>query len=274
MAGKRDVIPEDRLPAGFAQRIDAPPHDPPVPAPAATVVLARPTDAAFEVLLLKRHRDSGFVPGAFVFAGGRVDPADANAELIARTDGMAAEPEPAYWMAAAREAFEETGLLLGVRADGVACTLDHENPALPAWRASLMADQATLLDVLSAEDVRLDFHRTAYCAHWITPIPEPRRYDTRFFLTEVDADCDAVIDEREMSECVWLTPAAALQRFEDGTLPMVFPTVRTLEELAGFDTMDEALQHYRNTTIEPVLPRFVRRYGGIGIEIDPTKEDA
>lgn len=274
MAGNRDVIPEDRLPAGFAERIDDPPEEAATPAPAATVVLARPTANSFEVLLLKRHRESGFVPGAFVFPGGRVDAADSNAELIGRADGMAAEPEPAYWMAAAREAFEETGLLLGVRADGVACTLDRDNPALKTWREALMADNATLLDVLSAEDVHLDFSRTAYCAHWITPVAEPRRYDTRFFLAEVAADCDADIDAREMSECVWLTPAAALQRFEAGRLPMVFPTVSTLEELARFTTLDEALEHYRNRTIEPVLPRFVRRYGGIGIEIDQSKEGA
>ncbi|MGH7444065.1 MAG: NUDIX hydrolase, partial [Longimicrobiales bacterium] len=226
-----------------------------------------------EVLLLKRLRSSGFVPGAFVFPGGRVDAADASVDLIARTEGMTAEPEPAYWMAAAREAFEETGLLLGMRADGTSCARAADD-ALATWRARLLADETTLIDVLTAEDIRLDFRCTAYCAHWITPVAEPRRYDTRFFLAEVPPGCVAKIDEREMSELVWLTPMQALRNFEEGTLPMVFPTVRTLHELARFQTIDEALDYYRTTTIRPIQPRLVRRDGGYGLEIDDTREDA
>lgn len=278
MADDNDVIPGDRLPAGFVPRIDDSQDDdesadPVTPAPAATVVLARPGDDGPEVLLLKRLRSSGFVPGAFVFPGGRVDAADASVDLIARTEGMTAEPEPAYWMAAAREAFEETGLLLGMRADGTSCARAADD-ALATWRARLLADETTLIDVLTAEDIRLDFRCTAYCAHWITPVAEPRRYDTRFFMAEVPPGCVAKIDEREMSELVWLTPMQALRNFEEGTLPMVFPTVRTLHELARFQTIDEALDYYRTATIRPIQPRLVRRDGGYGLEIDDTKEDA
>ena len=268
-----DVIPEDRLPEGFAQRIDDPPADAAEPLPAATVILARPAETGFEVLLLKRLRTSGFVPGAFVFPGGRVDAADSSADLIGRADGMTAEPEPAYWMAAAREAFEETGILLAVRPDGTACALLQDDPGMRDWRARLLADAAGLIDVVKAMDVRLDFSQTAYCAHWITPVAEPRRFDTRFFLAEVPAGCDGAIDEREMSESVWLSPIRALRRFEQGTLPMVFPTVRTLHELARFGTIDAALEHYRAKTIEPVLPRLVRKYGGIGIETEEQNEE-
>lgn len=271
MADTRDVIPEDRLPPGFAERIDNPPAEPAVPAPSATVVLARPGHDGPEVLLLKRLRTSGFVPGAFVFPGGRVDAADSSADLIARTVGMTAEPEPAYWMAAAREAFEETGLLLGVRADGASCA--RGDGGLERWREKLLADQATLIDVLKNEEVRLDFRRTAYCAHWITPVAEPRRYDTRFFLAEVPRECLAVIDAREMSASVWLRPADALERFHRGELPMVFPTARTLHELSRFTTIDDALAHYRSATIRAIQPRLVRRDGGIGMELDDLEED-
>ncbi len=271
MTDERDTIPEDRLPPGFAERVDDPPATPATPQPSATVVLARESDVGMEVLLLKRLRSSGFVPGAFVFPGGRIDAADSSIDLIARTVGMTAEPEPAYWMAAAREAFEETGLLLGVRADGSSCT--RGEPALAAWRDRLMSDEVALIDMLRTEDIRLDFRCTAYCAHWITPIAEPRRYDTRFFLAEVPRDCAAEIDAREMSESVWLTPMQALLRFEDGALPMVFPTVRTLHELSKFARIDDALEHYRTTTIRPIQPRLVRRDGGIGLELDDLDEE-
>lgn len=272
MANEPDLIPDERLPPGFAERVDEPPNEPAVPQPSATIVLARPADEGFEVLLLKRLRSSGFVPGAFVFPGGRVDAADSTVDLIARTTGMTAEPEPAYWMAAAREAFEETGLLLGRRTDGSSCARGDD--ALAGWRERLLADQATLLDLLSAEDIHLDFSCTAYCAHWITPIAEPRRYDTRFFIAEMPRDCVARIDAREMSDSVWLTPMQAMRRFEDGSLPMVFPTIRTLHELARFTTIDAALQHFRNATIKPIQPRLVRRDGGVGLELDDLEEEA
>ena len=143
MADTHDVIPEDRLPPGFAERVENPPENPVPAAPSATVVLARPARHGFEVLLLKRLRTSGFVPGAFVFPGGRVDAADSSVDLIARTEGMTAEPEPAYWMAAAREAFEETGLLLGERADGTSCA--QGDGSLEEWREKLLTDRATLI---------------------------------------------------------------------------------------------------------------------------------
>src|SRR6187402_1003080 len=77
------VIPADRLPPGFAETLDAPPAKTVAPKPAATVVLMRDADDELQVLLLKRHRASGFVPGAYVFPGGRIDAADADERLVA-----------------------------------------------------------------------------------------------------------------------------------------------------------------------------------------------
>ena len=68
------VIPLHRLPPGFAETLDRPPADIAPPRPAATAVLVRDGTEAPEILLLKRHRSAGFVPGAWVFPGGRVDP--------------------------------------------------------------------------------------------------------------------------------------------------------------------------------------------------------
>ena len=93
------VIPFDRLPPGFAERVNDPPADAAFPHPAATVVLVRAGEAAPEILLLKRHRASGFVPGAYVFPGGRVDAADGASGLIALLLQHPPAPEPAYWLA-------------------------------------------------------------------------------------------------------------------------------------------------------------------------------
>jgi 8-oxo-dGTP pyrophosphatase MutT (NUDIX family) len=257
------IIPEHRLPPGFAQTLDSPTEHPAPARPAATVVLLRDGAGGPETFLLRRNRSAGFVPGAFVFPGGRVDPADADAALAQAAIDLPAEPEPAYWMAALRETFEETGVLLA-RPRGEPPPAD----VLLQLRDDLLEDRVTLGDLLDAVAATADFTRMACIAHWITPVAEPRRYDTRFFLAAVPGDVDASPDPREMSEALWIPPGAALDRFRDGRLPMVFPTVHTLELLAPFRTTADALESLRGRTVQPILPRLVRRPEGIGIVID------
>ena len=262
------LIPADRLPEGFARSIDSPSATPVEPVPAATVVLIRDGAAGLEALLLKRHRSSGFVPGAYVFPGGRVDAADADAAALERIGGLPTplRPDAPYWLAAVREAFEETGVLIGHRA----AAGSEVGARLDQWRERLLSDEATLGDMLRELDLRLDLRRMIELAHWITPVAEPRRYDTRFFLAAPLGGAEARIDEREMTDAAWLTPAEGLRRFRAGELPMVFPTVHTLETLSEFRTATQALEALRGARIETHLPRLVRRPGGIGIDLsDP-----
>lgn len=259
------AIPIARLPKGFAQSVENPTASPVEPAPAATVVLARDGQAGLEVLLLRRHRSSGFVPGAYVFPGGRVDATDGDPGVLSRLDGLPQplRPDAAYWVAAVREAFEETGVLLGLRA------ASPETAArLEEWRERLMRDERTLSGMVAALDLRLDLRRMIALAHWITPIAEPRRYDTRFFLAAPLGGAEARIDEREMTDAQWLTPSEALRRFRNGNLPMVFPTVHTLEKLSEFTTATQALEALRGATITPYLPRLVRRGDAVSIELE------
>lgn len=264
-AGDPFLIPFERLPEGFARSLESPATAPVEPVPAATVVLVRDGRTNLEVLLLKRHRSSGFVPGAYVFPGGRVDPADADPAVLARIDGLPTQlrPEGAFWVAAVREAFEETGVLLGHRVEpgsDEAATLDE-------WRERLLRDEATLGGMLEMLDIRLDLYRMIELAHWITPIAEPRRYDTRFFLAAPRGGAEARIDEREMTDALWLEPAEALRRFRVGALPMVFPTVHTLEKLTEFRTATQALEGLRDVSVPAYLPRLVRRADGVTIEL-------
>lgn len=282
----RFEIPADKLPAGFAERIEHPPRQPVVPAPAATAVLLRQGEAGPEALLLRRNRSSGFVPGAYVFPGGRVDDADTDPRLLDRVDGLApdAEPEPAFWLAAAREVFEETAVLLadgretreppsGAGADtgagGSAVDGDAaDQAAADLVREALLADEITLLDALEHLDARLALDGMVYLAHWVTPEAERRRYDTRFFLAKLPDGAEVSIDAREMTDAVWLTPETALARFRAGDLPMVFPTVKTLESLTGHDTVATVLAAHRDSAVAPILPRLVRTDAGVAIVVD------
>ena len=281
MPDSDQIIPFDRLPPGFAESIDAGTSSPAVPKPAATVVLMREATADIEILLLRRSRSAGFVPGAFVFPGGRVDDADGGEDVLGRIQGLDLEraaarlgiapdsrPSPtAYWVTAVREAFEETGLITGPDAGAPPAS---KSPRVEAIRDALMTDAIGWAEALTRLDVSLDLAAMEYIAHWITPEAEPRRYDTRFFAAEVGADSDPVVDPREMVEALWLTPGDALDRQADGRLPMVFPTVHTIRELSRFRSCGDVLHHFRSSSIPAILPKLVRTPTGIGLEVDET----
>lgn len=264
------VIPSNRLPAGFAERVDSPPQPPAQPRPAATVVIVRDCESGPEVLLLQRQHASGFVPGAYVFPGGRVDEEDGAAVLKERAGTLAQGANPAlpYWMAAIREVFEETGVLLAGDATGRAAPDATAEPALAEWREKLLGRRASLADLFEAEGLLPAVGELVYCGHWITPVAEPRRYDTRFFAARLPAGHVAAVDSREMTDAVWITPEEALRRFQEGSLPMVFPTVKMLEMLAGFGNVAELLNALRVQPVHAVLPRLVRTPEGVGIEVE------
>lgn len=276
------IIPFDRLPERFAESLSKPPAEPVPARAAATLVLLRDAEAGLEVLLLQRTRAAGFVPGAYVFPGGRVDGADASPALIARVDGLDAvaaalrlelpdgdPPALAYYLGALREAFEETGILVARDVNGQPSATAAEDAHVDGLRDALMEHRITFEEVLDRLGCRLDGAAVEYLAHWITPEVEPRRYDTRFFAAHAHSGARVVVDPREMTDAVWITPSAALKRHHEGSLPMVFPTIRTLEDLAGFPTVDAALSDLRGRRIPAILPRLVVTPTGIGLEVDP-----
>ncbi|MBR9988858.1 MAG: NUDIX domain-containing protein [Gemmatimonadetes bacterium] len=272
--GPEMVIPFHRLPPGFAEQLDRPERDAAEPKPAATAVLVRDGADRPEVLLLKRHRSAGFVPGAYVFPGGRVDLADGDPALLEMLGPVPRGAAAEYWLAVVREVFEETGVLLARSADGVACRDASADTALAEWRNALLDGQASLLDVLRSALLRPDISRMVYCSHWITPVAEPKRYDTRFFLAELPTGCRETIDAREMSDAVWFTADEALARFKTGELPMVFPTVKTLQLLQPFASVDAMLDAFRGADVPAVLPRLVRTADGVGIVVPSADEDS
>ncbi len=277
-------IPESELPEGFAESVGEVPDEPAVAVPAATVVLARDGEAGLEILLVRRSRASGFVPGAWVFPGGRVDSTDAAEGVLTRTDGLTPEracarlgleadadpPAIAYFIAAAREAFEETGLLVGTTVDGGPAQPSTDNPRMDQARVAVLEDRVEFGDALAATGCRVDGGRIAYIGHWITPEAEPRRYDTRFFLADVPDGSEPVIDPREMTDARWVTPRQGLADNREGLLPMVFPTIKTLEQLQPYASVLEAIADFETRQVPSILPRLVRTPTGVGIEIpDP-----
>ena len=275
------VIPFEALPERFAESIEDPPAVPAVPRPAATIVLLRDASAGMEILLMRRNRSAGFVPGAYVFPGGRVDRADAAGEAVERLEGLTAleaeerlalpsadPPAIAYYLAALREAFEETGIVVGHRGDGSSPRTAAEDDDVDHVRRALMDDEITFAEALTRLGCRITGPDVEYLAHWITPEPEPRRYDTRFFAAQVREGATPIVDPREMTDAVWLTPRDALLGVDRGTLPMVFPTIKTIEQLLPFSEVDAALEAIRSEPVRTIMPTLVITPTGVGMRLD------
>jgi 8-oxo-dGTP pyrophosphatase MutT (NUDIX family) len=239
--------------------------EPPAPRDAATVIVCRDGHDGPEILLLRRHTRSGFVGGAWVFPGGTVDDGD---RVLPRTrwDGIDpgdlvdrfAEPEEVVLglhVAAVRETFEEAGLLLARHADGR--VPDTTAPGYAEARRDL-GDRAVVTDWdawLADEDLVLDLGCLTYHSRWVTPVQEPRRYDTAFFLARAPEGQVAAFDRVETTEQRWTTPEAALEVHAEGDLFMIFPTIKTLESLTGAASADElvarAAEQERVRSIQP-----------------------
>jgi 8-oxo-dGTP pyrophosphatase MutT (NUDIX family) len=94
-------------------------------------------------------------------------------------------------------------------------------------------------------------------SRWITPAEVVVRFDTHFFLASLPEGQEAAIDGEECVDLGWFTPAAALEAHERGDIALVFPTIKHLEQLGGFATADELLDHARGREVVPVQPRVV-----------------
>ncbi len=229
------------------------------PRDAATVLLLREErGGGFSVFMVKRHDKSGFMAGAYVFPGGTLDAADHGwtrvrgrsaaeaAAVLGEADGAFAL---ALHVAAIRETFEEAGVLIADGADAA---------DLAGARARLHggADFAALAEEHGLV-LRLD--SIAPWSRWVTPELEPRRYDARFFLARAPREQEAAHDRIEVTAGEWLTPGAALARFEDGSISLPPPTLRTIEQLARCASVDDAFEvAARRGPPAPVQPHFVQ----------------
>ena len=236
-----------------------------VPRPAATLILVRDASAGMEVFMIRRTQAAAFMGGAHVFPGGGVDAGDASAELAAHCEGLDdAEASRllgvergglAYWTAALRECFEEAGLLLAHDAEGRYADLNDAErlQVFAQWRESVRAGRATLADLCREHGLRLAAGRLAYYSHWITQPGRPRRYDTRFFVAEAPSAQTASHDNSETVDHLWIQPGEALARHQRGEIQLVFPTIKTLESIAGFDTAAALLAFARSPRKMPTM---------------------
>ena len=208
--------------------------------PSSTVVLVRESGGAPELLLMRRHHRSAF-GGAHAFPGGVLE--DDDVLVSDHCAGITADEADAllgvdqalaYFSAAIRELFEESGVLLattGGQGADLADARDALNQGALAWQ-SFVVDN----------DVQLHCDALHYFSFWITPEALPRRFSTRFFLAAMPEGQDAEHCGGELTDSCWLSANDALAASRDGSISLHFPTIRTLEALAPYGTVDELLE--------------------------------
>ena len=102
-----------------------------------------------------------------------------------------------------------------------------------------------------------DPHALVKFSRWITPAQVRIRFDTHFFLAELPSGQEASIDGSECVDVGWFSPQAALAAHRRGELDLVFPTIKHLEQLGAFASVDALLAHARGREVLPVQPRVV-----------------
>jgi 8-oxo-dGTP pyrophosphatase MutT (NUDIX family) len=241
-----------------------------IPKKAATVILLREIKPqGFEVFLLKRHEKSSFMGGNFVYPGGRVDQNDGTSEICSHCKGISPEqahqilgapisPEEslAYWVAGIRELFEEAGVLLAYDHAGTLFRLKDpgQQEKFLNYRDLLQNGKLTISQLVEEARLLLAVDQLHYYAHWITPEARSERFDTRFFLSCHPEGQEATYDQKETTTGVWFTPQKALEENVKGEAALSPPTLKTLEDLSRFSSIEEVLKSLSKNEILPILP--------------------
>ena len=212
-----------------------PAPDPTGATPAATVIIVRDGPSGLEVLTIERAKGMGFAGGAIAFPGGKVDATDwPEGHEFEGFEGL--DPDEATAMVtAARECFEESGILLS------------RGPAVSAERRAELrplSDQHEIGfgELLKRIGHRLDAVELRPFARWLPPPGLHKRFDTRFYLSTLPEGEVMLVDGHEAVHSRWTSPAELLEDADAGRISVLFPTRCNIARLAQFDSVAALLR--------------------------------
>jgi 8-oxo-dGTP pyrophosphatase MutT (NUDIX family) len=235
------------------------------PRPAATVMVIRDTPDSpdgLAIFLMRRHSTMEFAAGVMVFPGGGVDDRDRNAQIAwagppppwwAQRFGIETDLAEALVCAAARETFEECGVLFAGPADDTRGIVGDASVYRES-RLALADRTLSFADFLRRENLVLRADLLRPWANWVTPEAErTRRYDTYFFVGALPEGQRADGENTESDRAGWTTPQAAIDDFAAGRTFLLPPTWTQLDSLSGRSVCDVLSVQRQIVPVQPHL---------------------
>ena len=226
-----------------------------VPRKAATVVIVRDPaggESGIEILMLLRSPDDPFVPSCYVFPGGAVDPEDFLPDELFFPAGPGPSPDRTLLVTAVRETFEESGILLAVDRGGGPVMIEPVRRSIfERYRRRLAESSIGFGEMLAREGMRIPCGALECFSRWVTPEFSPIRYDAYFFIARSPRGGDAVPDGKEVVDHVWISPEDAIARSGRGEFRLALPTLQTLKEIAGYRSVEDALESISSKNASP-----------------------
>jgi 8-oxo-dGTP pyrophosphatase MutT (NUDIX family) len=250
------------------------------PRNAATVILLRDGSPGLEVYLLRRQTSMAFAGGMCVFPGGGVDPRDFSEDVAwagpsvdewATTLGCEPALARALVCAAVRETFEESGVLLaGTSPESV--VEDTTGEGWEADRVALETRELSMTDFLVRRGLVLRTDLLGAWSGWLTPVFEPRRYRTWFFVAMLPGSQVTRDVSSESSSVTWMQPLAAVAAVEAGDMMMMPPTFLTCLDVGQHANAEAAHQAASGRTVEIFTPEIVSTGEGFVLSTPPAYE--
>lgn len=251
------------------------------PRDAATVVLLRDGDAGPEAYLLKRQTSMAFAGGMAVFPGGGVDQRDFDDELI--DQGLWCGPSPEQWAArlgtdeaqaralvcaAVRETFEESGVLLAGPSPHEVVA-DTTGADWEADRVALETRELSLTEFLTRRGLVLRTDLLGAWSGWLTPIFEPRRFRTWFFVAKLPTGQVTRDVSSEAASVAWTPCRRAVELVDGGELLMLPPTYLTCLDVDLNADVDAVLEEAATRTVEMFMPEVADSDGAFTLTRPP-----
>ena len=142
--------------------------------------------------------------------------------------------------------------------------ISSDKEKFDVYRDKLIKNEINLLDICSKESLMLSTNNIAPLSHWITPNIEAKRFDTRFFIAYLPKNQTVQHDGQELTQSLWINPAAAIEKAFSGELQMIMPTIKNLQTCMDFSSAKDMLNYQKklnNDDIPPILPKFFKENG-------------